>query len=113
MQDERTEDHTANGSIVGCLIPAYWILVGNGILALCAVAIVGKGTALFSIADVFYWLAVGSLLAARYADIRYLTGHTAEGALATMAHWRRYAVILVAVSTVLWIVVHLIPDLGL
>ena len=112
METERIENGASNTSVLGCLIPTFWMLVGNGILALCAVAIAAR-SASFSAADLFYWLTVGGLLAARYVDIRYLNGRTAEGKPATPAHWRRYAVILIAVSAVAWIVAHAIPDLGL
>jgi len=77
------------------------------------VSMIGRGFGLFGLLDVLYWFTVGCLLAARYVDIRSLGGRTADGAPATMGHWRRYAVVLVVVSAVLWIVVHLIPDLGL
>jgi len=109
---ERREEVTDNTSLLGCLIPTFWMLVGNGILALCAVAI-AAGSSLFGAADLFYWLTVGGLLAARYVDIRYLNGRTAEGKPATPAHWRRYAVILIAVAAAAWIVAHAMPDLGL
>lgn len=109
---DRRVEVTDNTSLLGCLIPTFWMLVGNGILALCAVSI-AAGSALFSAADLLYWLTVGSLLAARYVDIRYFNGRTAEGKPATPAHWRRYAVVLVAVAAVVWIVAHAVPDLGL
>ena len=112
MENEQTEDRAANTSIVGCLIPVFWMLAGNGILAVCAVAIASKGTGDFAAVDVFYWLTVGCLVAARYADVRYLGGRTTEGTPATMAHWRRYALIVIVASTVVWITVHLIPGIG-
>ena len=112
MQDEQTEETPANASVLGCLIPTFWMLIGNGILALCALAI-AAGEASFSVADVFYWITVGCLLAARYADIRYFAGKTSEGKPATIAHFWRYGTILCVVSVVVWIVVHLIPGLGL
>lgn len=113
MENDRSEDRPAETtSLLGCLIPTFWMLLGNGLLALCAVAI-AAGTTPFSSADIFYWLTVVCLLAARYVDIRYLEGRTAEGTPATMAHWRRYTLILIAVSVAVWIGAHLTPDLGL
>jgi uncharacterized membrane protein len=110
MEDDRPEEHPAETSLLGCLIPTFWMLIGNGILALSALAI-AAGETLFGVADVFYWATVGCLLAARYADIRYFAGKTSEGKSATMAHYRRYSIILCVVSGVVWIVVHLIPRL--
>ncbi len=113
MENDRSEERPAETtSLLGCLIPTFWMLLGNGLLALCALAI-AAGTTPFSAADVLYWLTVVCLLAARYVDIRYLKGRTAEGAPATMAHWRRYAMVLSAVSAVVWIGAHLTPDFGL
>ena len=111
MGDDRPEERPPETSLLGCLIPTFWMLIGNGILALSALAIAASETA-FSTADVFYWLTVGSLLAARYADIQYFGGKTSEGKPATMAHYWRYSIILCVVSGILWIVAHLIPGLG-
>ncbi len=113
MEDDQSEERPAETSILGCLIPTFWMLVGNGILACCGVAIAVGDAPIFSPADVVYWITVGCLVAARYADIRYLTGRTSEGKPATMAHWRRYTLVLIAVSAAAWIVVHLMPDVGL
>jgi hypothetical protein len=46
------------------------------------------------------------LLAARYADIRYFKGTTAEGKPSTLEDWRRYAFILVLSASVAWLTVH-------
>lgn len=96
----------------GCLLRIFWMMIGNVILLSCAYGIVQHPSSVLSIADVFYWAVVGSLLAARFVDIRHLDGTTAEGAPATMAHWRRYAVLLGIVATVLWLVVHGIAYFG-
>ena len=61
---------------------------------------------LFSIADAFYWLVVGSVLAARYVDVRYLNGMTADGHPSSWGHWRRYAVLFLAGCTTVWLVLH-------
>ena len=111
MKAEQSENRGNSASVAGCLIPAFWMLAGNGILAFCALAMIGKGFA-FGLLDAFYWLTVCGLIGARYADVRYLGGRTAEGAPATMDHWRRYTLIVVAVSVILWVVVHSVPDLG-
>ncbi len=55
----------------------------------------------------------GCLVAVRYADIRYLGGRTAEGVPATMAHWRRYVLVLMVASTAVWLTAHIIPGFGL
>lgn len=110
VENDRSEDRPANTSLLGCLIPVFWMLVGNGLLAFCALVIAANQTSFLSAADALYWITVGCLLAARYTDVRYLGGRTSEGTPATMADWRRYAIVLAAASIVVWIVAHLMPD---
>ena len=93
-------------SASGCLLRVFWMLIGNLILLFCALGIFQNRSGFLGVADAFYWAAVGSLLAARYVDIRYLQGRTAEGNPASLAHWRRYAVLVCAASTTLWLLVH-------
>lgn len=112
MENEQSQESSANVSIAGCLIPAFWMLGGNGIIAVCAVSIASQSTATIGIVDAFYWLTAACLIGARYIDIRYLNGRTAEGTSATMAHWQRYALIVLVASTVVWITAHLIPGIG-
>jgi len=96
----------------GCLLRIFWMMIGNVMLLSCAYGIVQHRSGMLSIADAFYWAVVGSLLAARFIDIRDFCGTTAEGGPATMAHWRRYAVLLGVVATALWFVLHGIAYLG-
>ena len=107
MEEQKYEDHKYDPP-AGCFLRIFWMIIGNVILLSCAYGIIQHRSSLLSIADAFYWAIVGSLLAARYVDIRYLYGLTAEGDPASMADWRRYAVFLVLVATGLWLVVHAI-----
>jgi hypothetical protein len=90
----------------GCLLRISWMMVGNVVLLFCAYGITEHRSGVLSIADAFYWTLVGSLLAARYIDIRYLYGLTVDGDPASLDDWRRYAVFLVLVATGLWLVLH-------
>lgn len=92
----------------GCLLRLFWMMLGNLALLAAAYAIVVNSASTFGLADVFYWVIAGSLLWARYADIRYMKGRTADGEPATMSDWRRYAMFLVAVSAGVWIAAHLL-----
>ena len=94
------------GSTSGCLVRVYWMALGNVILLFCAFGILQNDSSLFGIADAFYWAVVGSVLAARYVDVRYLGGMTADGHPASWGHWRRYAVLLLAGCTAVWLVLH-------
>ena len=105
MENQKYEDHKYDPP-AGCFFRLFWMMIGNLVLLFCAYFIAQHRSSLLSIADAFYWIVVGSLLAARYVDIRYLYGLTAEGDPASMADWRRYAVLVLIASTGLWLVVH-------
>lgn len=111
MEEQNCEDHKHDPP-TGCLLRIFWMMIGNVILLFCAYGIIQNHSGLFSIADVFYWVFVGSLLAARYADIQHFKGLTADGNPASMAHWRRYAMLLCFIVTVVWFVAHGIAYLG-
>lgn len=83
----------------------YWIIAGNGALAILAAKIAISSEAL-SWLDLAYWAVVSSLVAVRYVDVTALGGTTADGAPATRAHWRRYAAVLVIVCVTVWAVAH-------
>ena len=42
------------------------------------------------------------LIEARYVDIARFNGQTTEGKLTPIAHWRRYAVLMLVISVCLW-----------
>ncbi len=110
MEEPRCEDKY--DSPARCLLRLFWMMIGNLIVLFCASCIAQQGSSLLSVADAFYWAAVGSLLLVRYVDIRYAFGLTAYGDPASMAHWRRYAAALLVVSTGLWLAVHAIARFG-
>ena len=107
MEEQRYQDHKHDPP-AGCFLRLFWMMIGNIVLLLCVYSVIQHRSSVLSIADAFYWAIVGSLLAARYVDIRYLHGTTADGDPATIAHWRRYAVFLVLIATGLWLVAHAI-----
>ena len=111
MEEKKYEDHKHDPP-AGCFLRFFWMMIGNVILLFSAYGIIQHRSSVLGIADAFYWAIVGSLLAARYVDIRYLYGTTADGDPATMAHWRRYATVLGVVSTGLWLGAHAIAYYG-
>lgn len=100
-QEEQQDRHPAKG----CLLRAYWMLLGNALVALFAYRIMEMGGAI-TVMDIFYWLGAASLVIVRYVDIRFLGGRTGEGEPATMKHWRGYSSRVLAVCVILWLVVH-------
>ena len=111
MEEQKYEEHKYDPP-AGCFLRIFWMIIGNAILLACAYGIVQHRSSLLSIADALYWAIVGSLLAARYVDIRYLYGLTSEGDPATMDDWRRYAKVLGMVSAGLWLGAHAMAYYG-
>ncbi len=107
MEEPKYEDHKFDPP-AGCLLRLFWMLIGNVLLLFCAYGVFQHRSSVLGMADALYWAIVGSLLAARYVDIRYLHGTTSDGDPATMTHWRRYATVLGVVSTGLWLGAHAI-----
>ncbi len=109
MPHTTLEDTTADQKPVertrpsGCLLRVYWMFLGNAVVAICAFSILqGEGTPV--VPSLIYWLGVASLIAIRYIDIHSLHGNTADGQPATMKHWQRYALGVLGVSFVVWLV---------
>jgi hypothetical protein len=107
-QDPIQVDAPSASSSIGCLARMFWMILGNLILVLVAAAIWRNSSALsLSLADLVYWALVASLIAVRYLDIRHFGGKTSDGErAATMTDWIRYASIVVAVTLVVWLVLH-------
>jgi hypothetical protein len=84
----------------GCLTRIFWMMIGNCALLLAAVSV--QRSAGWSIADAALWLIVGLLIGARYLDIVRFKGTTADGAPATMAHLKRYVLLVLVAGAALW-----------
>ncbi len=93
-------------SLASCLIRLYWMIVGNALLFFCALSIAQGTSSLLAPVDALFWVLVGSLLTTRYVDIRYFNGMTDRGDAATMADFKRYAVLLGFIAIGLWIGAH-------
>ncbi len=93
-------------SLSGCLVRLAWMFLGNGALFVLAVFIAQGPRAAISALDAAYWAVVAALIGLRYLDIKAFKGQTATSEPATMAHWRRYAVIVLAASLVGWGLAH-------
>ncbi len=103
MVDDRREPVSAQpqyDSAVGCLPRIFWMLIGNIALLMATASVYGSGG--WSIADVVFWLIVGLLIGARYIDIVRFKGKTADGKLATMAHLKRYVLMVLLGGVALW-----------
>jgi hypothetical protein len=98
------EDRQTTG--LGLLARIWWMFLGNVVLAFCILFIVQNQGRFFLAADWVFWIGVASLVLVRYADIRFLDGCTVTGARASITHWIRYAVLLIACSAGVWALAH-------
>jgi hypothetical protein len=91
----------------------YWMLVGNGILVLLALAITQDRLQRAWTTDAAFWAVVASLVLVRYLDVARLGGKTASGEPASLRDWYRYSRGLLLLAAVVWIVLRAIPLVGL
>ncbi len=97
----------------GCLsivVRLTWIF-GVSLLVFGAVFII-QGNAP-GLADIVFWLIALALILARYMDIRYLKGETADNKPATLKHWRQYSVILLIAAGLLYLLAKILAPLNL
>jgi hypothetical protein len=47
-----------------------------------------------------------AMIIVRFLDIKFLNGQTTTGERAYIKHWRRYAIMLVLISAVIWAAAH-------
>ena len=110
MQDQPNAEYSSGA---GCLTRLYWMFLGNALLAMLLVWLILNRPKFPCLQDAGYLLALASLIAVRYVDIRHFNGETGEGGVsATMADWRKYALLLVSAGAAAWLAVRvLIPYL--
>ena len=92
----------------GMLARVYWMGCGDPLLLLLLLVIIAKHPKLPSLLDAAFFVAVASLILVRYVDIRFLNGQTGEGKPATLADWRRYALLIATVTLGAWLVARVI-----
>lgn len=102
-------DHQTIGtqsSGLGIIARLWWMFLGNMILFICLVLIYDNTGGFLHAADMVFWVTVASLVLVRYLDIRFLNGRTATDAPASITHWVRYTVLIVACSAAVWALAH-------
>jgi hypothetical protein len=84
----------------------FWMALGNFALMICAANILMSESSSTRISDVIFWSAAIAMIIVRFLDIKFFNGQTATGEPATLAHWRKYSILLAVVSTVIWAAAH-------
>lgn len=86
-------------------IRVYWMFFGNVLLAISSLGI-AQGDGALGLADVGFWFAIPSVIAARFFDISRFAGLTGTGERATMQHWRKYALGMAVGGILVWLAAH-------
>jgi hypothetical protein len=92
--------------ILAILARPFWMFFGNFVLMICAANILMGESSSNRTSDIIFWCAVAAMIIVRLLDIKFLNGQTATGEPASVKHWRRYAIMLVLISAVIWAAAH-------
>jgi len=104
IQNDQTTDKQGGG--LGIIMRLFWMFFGNMTLFISIVFIIEHKGGMFHTADVVFWITAAALVFVRYLDIRLCGGLTVMGLPASMAHWIKYAAILLISSTAVWGLAH-------
>ena len=107
MQDKTKaleQGNAAKGGGAGALLcRLVWMFGGPLVLGVVAYQTVTQKDGWLVARDVVFAIALALTIGARWLEVRSGAGETATGEPATMAHFRRYAMILLPVAAVLWV----------
>ena len=110
MEDtDQVKPEYSNGA--GCLMRVYWMFAGNAFLLIVFAFLIDRNPKFPSLLDAVCLFAASSVVVVRYIDIRYCKGETGEGQPATMAHWRKYSLLIGLGSGGVWLAVRLLAPL--
>ncbi len=105
--DKEPHQNNPQTEQTGCLaviVRITWMALGNMLLVIVAFSIVQQRAGI--VLDVIFWAVVTGLILIRYIDINILGGQTTDFKPATLQHWRRYSLLLLLASAVLWLLAH-------
>jgi hypothetical protein len=108
MSKEKNQPVDKHDSIFSLFLRVFWMLVGNTILVILTIFILRGEKWTFHAVDVVFWVTVLALILARYLDIKFYCGLTSTGEPASMVNWRKYAIVFVMCSAVIWVLAHTI-----
>jgi hypothetical protein len=105
------EEKNQINSFSGCFVRVIWMALGNLFVALTAISIMQGGRENIFLKDAVFLSLVAVTVLARYLDVKYLHGQTAEGEPATMAHFKKYAAMIIPIYFVLLLIAHIVRPL--
>jgi hypothetical protein len=98
-------------SVFSLFVRLFWAIIGNVALLFTAVCILQHKGGAFHTADIVFWGTVAALVLTRYIDIKFWGDSAAVNQPVSMAPWRKYAIVLLICSTVIWTLLHIINHL--
>ena len=110
QHNDQTVDR--QGGFLSIIARLFWMAIGNVVLVMACVSILHRSGPMFRTADLVFWVTVLALILVRYLDIRLCDGQTAMGTPASIAHWKKYSVLLLAGSTAAWAICHAVTYLS-
>ncbi len=89
--------------LVAELCRMTWLAFGPAGLILSSASIWKQPPWTYSVLDLTFWGIAAVVVLARFIDIRFFRGRTAEDQPATMSHWWRYSAKLLLFATAIWL----------
>lgn len=96
--------------VLALLARIFWMALGNFALMICAANILMSESSSTRISDIIFLCVVPAMIIVRFLDIKFLDGQTVTGEPATLSHWRKYTIVLIIISAIIWAVVHMIAN---
>jgi hypothetical protein len=95
-------------SILSLFLKIFGTLLGNLVVFITALLIIQHKGKMFYSADIVFWCMAAAISLAKFLDIKLYGGLTDDGKPLSMAHWRKHTAILLALTTAVWLIVHII-----
>jgi len=105
MDDQQSKPSGGGAAFISRIL---WFAIIPVALFFVFVFIVKEHAAIPSLLDALYWGLVVALSVIRYVDVRCFRGETGEGKPATMKDWRRFSILVSAVSLPAWVLAHIL-----
>jgi hypothetical protein len=95
------DNQVSKDSIFGLLLRIYWV-AGGFVSFIAAASLATRSSVTDSSATILFWGNAVGMVGARFLDIKFFNGTTKDGAPATMSHWLKYSLGVVALSVFAW-----------
>lgn len=87
-----------------------WMIVGPFALAILGIGITERRDGWFSPVDLLYLIVLGGMVLGRWTEFRYSQARSATGEPTTVAHLRRYTLVLGILGFSIWVAANLVGN---